>query len=286
MKKPAALLLILFVLIALLAIGVVVYWPEERNGTSPCLSPPMPAGPDTVNPIMKYGYPGTAMLRYRDGYVLSYDARNRVPFWVCERLDADALDGGANRKRSSFRADTSIAPEFRSDNGDYERSGFDRGHMAPAGDHKEDQAEMDGTFLLSNVAPQAGEGFNRDYWNSLEERIRGWARTRELYVYTGPLYLPAKGPNGKRYVRYQVIGGGGVAVPTHFFKLVVAENGGGVEAVAFVLPNRPIAGGTPLSRFLVSVDDLERVSGLDFMDVLADNTEARLERGMPAEVWR
>ncbi|MBI5189637.1 MAG: DNA/RNA non-specific endonuclease [Nitrospirae bacterium] len=291
MKTTTAVLLALIIIIVLLALNLTVFWPDERQAAAPDeaiqagLAPPDVRGPETLNPIMKYGYPGTAMIRYRDGYVLSYDARNRVPFWVCELLDADLLKGSASRVKSSFRVDTSIPVEFRSSNDDYERSGFDRGHMAPAGDHKKSRDEMDETFFLSNMAPQAGAGFNRGYWADVEGRIRDWAGERRLYVYTGPLYLPEEAIDGGRYVRYRVIGDGRVAVPTHFFKVILAESGSGVEVLALVLPNENIRKNTPLSRFMVSVDDLERMSGLDFMDVLDDGTEAMLEREVLPDYW-
>lgn len=236
--------------------------------------------------VMKYGYPDTAMLRFRSDYVLSYDGRTRTVHWVCEHLNADKINGAATRKKSKFREDPSIPAEFRSTLEDYKSSGFDRGHMAPAGDHKISQKAMDDTFYLSNMSPQVGLGFNRDYWEKLEEKIRTWAETRDVYVYTGPLYAPQEADDGKRYVTYQVIGENAVAVPTHFFKVVLAESKGKIEVLTFVLPNRKIPKETPLSDFIVSVDDVERMSGLDFFNVLDKDTEEKIEGEKASRVWQ
>ena len=236
--------------------------------------------------VMKYGYPDVAMLRYRTDYVLSYDGRTRTVHWVCEHLNADKLRGEANRKKSRFKEDDSIPVEFRSTLDDYRRSGFDRGHKAPARDHVMSQIAMDDTFYLSNMAPQVGIGFNRDYWGKLEQRIRDWAQTRDIYVYTGPLYLPQDADDGKKYVRYQVIGENAVAVPTHFYKVVLAESKGKIEVLAFVLPNQKIPKETPLTDFIVSVDDVERMSGLDFFNVLDKEAEDKIEGEKAGEVWQ
>lgn len=120
----------------------------------------------------------------------AYDRRNRIPAWTAEHLTAASLkraptqDGsppsGGDRSNSTFREDEEIPPMFRAHLLDYFRSGYgasrsllflplaaelirriDRGHMVPAADAKMSQKAMDETFLLSNVAPQVGEGFNR-----------------------------------------------------------------------------------------------------------------------------
>lgn len=84
----------------------------------------------------------------------------------------------------------------RSENADYKRSGYDRGHLAAAGNHKVEQKHMEQTFFLSNMAPQVGVGFNRDSWNRLEKHVRKLTNVyKDVYVCTGPLYLP-------KYIHY------------------------------------------------------------------------------------
>ena len=116
-----------------------------------------------------------------------------------------AYDPEIDRSKSMFQPDLTIHPYFRSLNEDYKRSGYDRGHLAAAGNHRRNQKAMDETFFLTNISPQVGKGFNRDKWNDLEKHVRKLARNSlNVYVLTGPLYLPKMEPDGKSYVKYRV----------------------------------------------------------------------------------
>lgn len=108
---------------------------------------------------------------------------------------------------------------------------------------------------------QVGAGFNRDTWNRLEMHVRKMTKIySNVYVCTGPLYLPRREADGKNYVRYQVIGGNSVAVPTHFYKVVVCESSDGhLDMESYVLPNQVISDDTPLAVFQVSSTSAEYV---------------------------
>ena len=160
--------------------------------------------------------------------------------------------------------------EFRAKLNDYFRSGYDRGHQVPAADCKFSQAAMDDTFFLSNMCPQVGAGFNRDYWAHFEDfcrRLTG--KYPSVRIVTGPLYLPKREADGKWRVSYEVVGNPpNVAVPTHFYKVIVAEDGsagGPVAVAAFVLPNAVIGNKVPLTAFETPVEMVERASGLEFL---------------------
>lgn len=212
--------------------------------------------PNRVGQIMKYGFPGMDNIRSYSDYVLSYDRRNRVAHWVFEHLTAEGVksSAGVDRSKCDFKPDESIHPFFRSQNSDYKGSGFDRGHLAAAGNHKSHQEHCVQTFYLTNMAPQVGSGFNRDSWNRLEKYVRKLTKTyTNVYVCTGPLYLPKKEADGKAYVKYQVIGNNSVAVPTHFYKVVVCETPTGqLELESYLMPNQVIDDQTPLNVFQVS----------------------------------
>lgn len=95
-----------------------------------------------------------------------------------------------NNKSSSHKY-LDVYHYFRSQNSDYKGSGFDRGHLAAAGNHKANQRCVEQTFYLSNMAPQVGPGFNRDSWNRLEKYVRKLTKVyKNVYCCTGPLYLP------------------------------------------------------------------------------------------------
>lgn len=115
-----------------------------------------PVGQSRISQIMKYGFPGLDNIRSFDDYVLSYDRRNKTAHWVFEHLTAASIakNEKVDRAKCEFLVDESVHPYFRSLNTDYKRSGFDRGHLAAAGNHRLEQKHCDQTFYLSNMAPQ------------------------------------------------------------------------------------------------------------------------------------
>ncbi|KAG2469676.1 endonuclease G, mitochondrial [Polypterus senegalus] len=241
----------------------------QVSAASPEMTPYQSTG------ITKYGFPGLAHLNSRESYVLSYDPRNRTAYWVIEQLSTERLSGPANRKGSEFREDDSVHVYHRAGNDDYRGSGFDRGHLAAAANHKWSQKAMDDTFYLSNVAPQ-NPHLNQNAWNNLEKFCRSLTKQhKNVFVCTGPLYLPRMESDGKTYVKYQVLGRNNVAVPTHFFKVVILEkHNGEVELQPYVMPNVPVDEKIPLERFLVPIESIERASGLLFVPNIMKRTNS------------
>ncbi|KAK8238539.1 hypothetical protein HDK90DRAFT_228048 [Phyllosticta capitalensis] len=244
---------------------------------------PTATAPVDPDGLFQYGFPGPINdLRFANSLVSSHDRRTRNPHWVAEHITAASLElKNADRRHSQFFEDSNIPDKFRARLKDYYRSGYDRGHQVPAADAKWSQAAMDDTFALSNMCPQVGDGFNRDYWAHLEDFCRRLtARFPSVRVVTGPLYLPKRDPDGKWRVSYEVIGSPpNVAVPTHFYKVVFAEDGragGNVALAAFVLPNAPISNDKPLIDFEVPVEVVERASGLEFATKLPEARRKRL----------
>ncbi|KAJ1335106.1 endonuclease G [Microdochium nivale] len=247
-----------------------------------------PAGFSTkpVDPagLFEYGFPGpVADIASREALVSSFDRRTRNPHWVAEHITPASLaQREGDRQHSTFLEDAAVPEQFRARLKDYARSGFDRGHQVPAADCKWSQKAMDETFYLTNMSPQVGEGFNRDYWAHFEDfcrRLTG--RYPSVRVVTGPLYLPKRDPvDNKWYVKYEMIGNPpNVAVPTHFYKVIFAEDGrtgGNVAIGAFVLPNAVIPNDKPLTDFEVPLEAVERASGLEFATKLPMQRRRRL----------
>ncbi|WFD35337.1 nuclease [Malassezia cuniculi] len=217
--------------------------------------------------------PTTDILAH-EAYVSAYDRRLRHPVWTAEHLTAESLQrrDGANRANSIFTEDLRIPDAFRSTNAAYFRSGYDRGHMVPAADAKATQNAMNETFLLTNIAPQVGEGMNRDYWAHTEDFCRRLTRTfSDVYIFTVPLYLPRQGADGKWRVSYEVIGTPpSVSVPTHFAKVILGVNNAvglgrakSFSMGAFVIPNSMIPNSAPLRSFEMDVGAVERAAGVD-----------------------
>ncbi|EIW60632.1 ribonuclease [Trametes versicolor FP-101664 SS1] len=233
--------------------------------------------------VLKYGNPGPiADILVRRAYVAGYDRRLRHPAWTAEHLTLASLGKSkleprevgeaGDRSNSQFSEDQSIPAMFRAKLQDYFRSGYDRGHMVPAADAKISQEAMNETFLLTNIAPQVGAGFNRHYWAYLEDWCRRLTSSfSDVYVFTIPLYLPKLEADGKWRVSHEVIGSPpNISVPTHFAKVVLAAKPSSpstpdvaeISAGAFVLPNAVIPDEAKLESFLVPIDAVERAAGL------------------------
>lgn len=257
-----------------------------RDGAPTLIQPAIDAGD-----VLKYGNPGPISdLVSRTAYTLGYDRRLRHPSWTAEHLTLNSITpdpgdpNGGDRSKSVFKEDEAIPLPFRALLKDYFRSGYDRGHMAPAADAKKTQQAMDETFYLSNMAPQVGDGFNRHYWAYLENWCRKLTNSFEdVYVFTVPLYLPQQGQDGKWRVTHEVIGNPpNIAVPTHFAKVVLTSrpssasnpNLSEISTGAFVLPNASIPDETQLTSFIVPIDAVERAAGLTiFSDAIKKSSK-------------
>lgn len=178
---------------------------------------------------------------------------------------------GATPRYKNFEPD----PNFRNTAypSDYTRSGYDRGHMAPAGDMKWDNEAMHETFYMSNICPQ-NHSLNSGGWKKLEEKVRDWAyRDSSIIVVSGPILSN----NMNR------IGSTGVAVPERFFKVLLAPGVQKPRAIGFIYDNAPSKGET--KNYAVSVDRVEAVTGYDFFHNLPDNIENRIESACNYNEW-
>jgi endonuclease G len=257
-------------------------YPSQTNAASKLPAKfPAPVDPSGV---FQYGFPGPISdLHPTPSTTSCLNRQTRNPHWVAEHITPASLSlNGGDRRHSYFTEDPTVPEKFRAKLADYHRSGYDRGHQVPAADAKWSQEAMDQTFWLTNMCPQVGDGFNRDYWAHFEDFCRRLThRYPSVRIITGPLYLPAKDPkDGKWKVSYEVIGSPpNVAVPTHFFKVIYAEDGrtnGTVSLGSFVLPNKVIANDKPLGDFEVPVEAIERASGLDFASKIPTQRRKKL----------
>ena len=220
------------------------------------------------------GYPlahtGDTILTYT-GFHLAYNEQFEQAAWVAYVLTRDEIESGTIERTDNFRSDTSIVTGSAT-LADYRGSGFDRGHLAPAGDMKWDQLAMSQSFLMSNMSPQL-PAFNRGIWRKLETEVRNWALEKDsLYVITGPLFSPSD----------SLIGKNGVGVPGYYFKVLVDLSPPDHDMIAFLLPNS--GSSEDLMQFAITVDSLEQLTAYDFFSVAPDQEmiewlEQRIEPG-------
>lgn len=196
---------------------------------------------------------------------VQYDRRTRTPRWVLEYLPAPVTPG---RRSNRFFEEPSVPPEFRSRLADYEGSGYDRGHAAPAADFQ----NSDPTFTLANIFPQDST-LNRGLWADLEAWCRDKVKDAQVWIVTLPIYAPAK--NGVLSTR--VLAPDSVAVPTHVGKsILMLYPDGKITITSFIVPNEPPKG--KLQDYRVTTDQLEFWSGVDLWSGLNDELEKELEQ--------
>eukprot|EP00731_Ephydatia_muelleri_P031698 Em0023g205a len=216
--------------------------------------------------IFKYGIPHSCVSTHAySGHALAYDRSKKIPVWVAERITKENLHGkNADRENSKFRPDPALPVVFSATNADYWDSGWSRGHMAPAGNYKHSQESMNDTFYLTNILPQDIDN-NAGYWNRFENFCRDLAlRYDEVSIISGPAFPVQQSTDGKKFVHYDVIGENNVAVPSHLYKLVLAESDTKPPIIgAFVVPNKPLRD-EELSQFKVSLEQLEAMTGIIF----------------------
>lgn len=207
-------------------------------------------------------------LLRRMAYSTSYNAETRTPNWVGWVLTAAHTDGEFERNGHGFDEDTEV-PEPRALYSDIRESecGYQRGHICPSGDNKWSRRAQKEAFLMTNICPQNGN-LNQKDWKYLEEACRDWAkRFGQVHIVAGPLF---------KRKPYRTVGEHRVAVPDAFFKVVLAYDGGTPHAIGFVYDN--VSGHHPMKYYARSVDEVERLAGLDFFAPLADEVEERVER--------
>ena len=252
------------------ATGLGLYWLPIHREFSPVQfqENPWSKYTTTISSVFTTHLPTSSPLIQHEGFVLSYDGKNRNAHWVYHKLTPAGLEKNFSRSDLSFQEDLLIPESIRATKKDYLGEGYDRGHLFAAADSASEKA-MEESFLLSNITPQ-NPSFNRGYWKRVENHVRDLTKEyRTVHVFSGPLYLSHKERNGKRYVKYQVIGPNEVAVPTHFFSLIFVEMPTNkMLAKAYILPNKPIDPKIPLNKFLASVEEVERASGVMFTHIL------------------
>ena len=210
------------------------------------------------------------MVKY-EGFSLSFNKKMHVPNWVVWELTGEEVAGTYPRK-DNFRDDDNVAGS--AEKWDYSYSGYDRGHMAPAGDLKWSKKAMDESFYMTNMCPQA-KSLNTGAWKRLEEKCRQWATIDgAIIIVCGPVLTDPIN---------EYIGDSRVAVPQRFFKVILSPYVDEPRGIGFIMPNSKVPGG--MQAAAVSIDEVERVTGLDFFSSLPDEIENKVESQCKFHYW-
>ncbi|MBP3738482.1 MAG: DNA/RNA non-specific endonuclease [Muribaculaceae bacterium] len=214
------------------------------------------------------------VLRYK-AITIHFNSRYRVPNCVAYELTntqvamADAPDA-ERRDNYNFNRDTRVdgCPDWW----EYKETGYDRGHMAPAMDMRWSRQAMEQCFLMTNICPQDHE-LNDGEWRHMEEAIHTWAkRTERLVIFTGPVLRN----DMKRIGKHR-----NIAVPSKFYKVVYDPKQ--KKAIAFLFKNEKAR--NSWTNYAVSVDEVEQLTGIDFLAALPDDVETTVESKQSIGKW-
>lgn len=216
-------------------------------------------------------YTKDQIILRRIAYTTCYDAQNKIPKWVAWHLTANHTTG-EQRRLSNFIVDEDVTSP-RAELVDYKGSNYDRGHMCPAGDNKWAFEPMRESFYLTNICPQ-DHNLNCGDWNELEISCREWAnKYGDIYIVAGPVLYRCN---------HETIGPNKVTVPEAFFKVVLCMQGT-PKAIGFIYKNQRC--NNAQSYYVNSVDEVERITGIDFFPSLPDNIENEVEGKASLNEW-
>lgn len=204
-------------------------------------------------------------------YSLSYSEPHEQAEWVAYELKKEHVVS-ANFDRPYFEIDAQVktgAAHWRN----YKNSGYDRGHLCPAGDRRFTKEAYEETFLTSNITPQMHD-FNSGVWNRLEQQSRRWAKEYDgIFIITGGVLTSSMAHIGSEQV----------TVPYAFYKIVFDRRGDTDTALAFLIPHEE--SDKNLEQFATSIDVIEKQTGIDFFPQLDDPVENQLEAAIPIDDW-
>lgn len=212
----------------------------------------------------------TEQVLERTGYVASYNADNRIPNWVMWQLTADHASGPYKRDGVKFTPDSEVSNSPTTY--DYQRTGYDRGHMCPSADNRWSAQAQQDCFLMTNICPQ-NHNLNTGDWSEMETQCRRWAeRYGEIFIICGPVLFRSE---HKKIAR-------SIVVPEAFFKVVYCPSR--QKAIGFIYRNE--AGNRPKGDYVNSVDEVERITGLDFFPNLPKEIQDPLEASASWSDWQ
>ncbi|MDR2389700.1 MAG: DNA/RNA non-specific endonuclease [Tannerellaceae bacterium] len=190
---------------------------------------------------------------YHEGYTVSYNSDYKIANWVAYELTAEEANSKHVKRSDNFTPDPMVAEDETATNEDYKQSGYDKGHLAPAGDMKWSVKAMQESFYFTNICPQDRK-LNTGIWNGLENQCRKWAtRYGTLLIVTGPVIGDS----------LQQLGAHRVGIPNVFYKVVCIPWVRPPKGIGFLFENRNYVR-TSLRSMAVPIDSVERVTGIDF----------------------
>jgi DNA/RNA endonuclease G (NUC1) len=243
---------------------------------------------------LPWGRPDCPQLLFHAEYVLCYDIERKAALWASYRLEV--ADVVAADRVNAFRTDPRLPIEQNPSCDDYRGSGFDRGHMVPRADMNRSVVALVNTFFLTNMTPQH-PNVNQGAWARLEDWARAWATVSGgVHIISGSVFDDDDDevPDAAMDARLSQ-GATGVAVPSHYYKIVIRETAPGqFEAIALLIPNQPTGVPGPAASNVTqddflrvrirSIAETRRRTGLDLLPAPPFD-KATLEEAVASDLW-
>lgn len=206
-------------------------------------------------------------------FEIGYSNQHKQSQWVAYKLTKEMVETKIAKRISSFRIDKKLDRKYASTNNDYRNSGYDRGHLCPAGDMRWSKDAMYSTFMLSNISPQT-PSFNRGIWKDLEDKVKDWAVENDsIIVITGPILNNFDGEIGD-----------GVPVPRFFYKIIIDISPPTYKAIGFIIENDKVD--LDLEYLSFTLRCIESIAALDFFpNFHNDELIEELETNINLEDW-
>lgn len=256
----------------LLLICILGFWLFENFYTPDTYTSPDGQSIQTDLPSYVLPTSTTGAIVNHDYYSLSYNEPFEQAEWVAYMLSKKHLTYD-DRKRPYFIEDPKVKTKS-ADWRNYKRSGYDRGHLCPAGDRRFSEFAYNETFYTSNISPQDRK-FNAGVWNQLENKIRQWVKKSGThFVITG----------GVLESGLDEIGDEGVDVPKYYYKILAKGSAKNLKVIAFLMENKPSS--KAIKEFVVTIDEVEKRTGIDFFTELSDEIEKELESEIQTKDWK
>jgi endonuclease G len=211
---------------------------------------------------------------HHEGFTVSYNADFRIANWTAYELTANEAKSKNVKRQTRFSPDPKVEGATATDD-DYKRSGYDRGHLVPAGDMKWSEEGMRASFYYSNICPQ-NKKLNTGLWSNIERQCRTWAaRYGEVVIVTGPVIEDTMNRLGKNEI----------GIPDQFYKVVSSTAGGKARSIGFLVENREYENRL-LKDVTVTVDSIEKITGIRFFASFPIAIQQEMKYTIDWDYWK
>ena len=291
--------LLIFILLVLGSTAVVSCGDDDDDmpGRSSTTSKNLNANPTTRPEYARLEVPrlrgtGTNLVvvhstrEYGVNYILEWDCQKKSQRWSCYTLDRSNSPKNVSRYyagsgESQYPRDPDIPSAYTFAEDPYYGSGYDHGHICPSYDRLNSKEANIQTFYLSNMQPQRNK-FNAGIWLKMENIVSG---TWNLNSFRDTLYI-CKGGTIDNPDQILLTTTKGMIVPKYFFMAILCKNSQGYKAIGFWVEHKnEDRSNDNLMNYVVSIDELERLTGIDFFCNLPDDVEEAVEKVTYTASW-